>query len=387
MAVVVKKDGAKQMILGSSSNFKNLVKKVIRSSSMKNLFKPKKPRIPVDVVRETRALLLGLDAGGDTGGPKHDETLTKLDVLIGEMKSILYGVGESEPVPEACLQLTKEFFKDDTLLVLIFSLPKLNLEARKDATQVVANLQRQRVDSRLIASDYLEANLDLLDKLIMGCDDPDIVLHYGVILREFIRHQIVARYILNSEHMKKFFNYMQHTNFDVSSVAASTFKELMTRHKSTVAEYLMKNYVWFFAEFNSKLLESTNYITRRNSVKLLGDILLDRSNSSVMIRYVSSLENMRVLMNLLRESHKNIQIAAFHVFKLFVANQNKPVEIVNILVANKSKLLRFFDGFCLEKEDETFEADKALVVKEIEELQPTPPSTRSGELSTKPRAE
>jgi len=386
MAVVVKKVDAKQKTLGSSSSFKNLVKKVIRSSSMKNLFKPKKPRTPADVVRETRALLLSLDAGGDTEGPKRDETLTKLDVLIGEMKSILYGVDESEPVPEACLQLTKEFFKDDTLLVLIFRLPKLNLEARKDATQVVANLQRQRVDSRLIASDYLEVNLHLLDKMITGCDDPDIVLHYGVILREFIRHQIVARYILDSEHMKKFFYYMQHANFDVSSVAASTFKELMTRHKSTVAEYLMKNYVWFFAEFNSKLLESTNYITRRNSVKLLGDILLDRSNSSVMIRYVSSLENMRVLMNLLRESHKNIQIAAFHVFKLFVANQNKPVEIVNILVANKSKLLRFFDGFCLEKEDETFEADKALVVKEIEELQPTQPNTRSGELS-KPRAE
>ncbi|KAJ6967630.1 MO25-like protein [Populus alba x Populus x berolinensis] len=45
-------------------------------------------------------------------------------------------------------------------------------------------------------------------------------------------------------------------------------KELLTRHKSTVAEFLSKNYDWFFAEFNSKLLESTNYITRRQAVKL-----------------------------------------------------------------------------------------------------------------------
>ncbi|KAL2456656.1 putative MO25-like protein [Forsythia ovata] len=380
------KDNAKHKRSGSSSNLRNLINKVVRSSSMKNLFKSKKPRAPVDVVRETRALLLCLDAGGDTRGPKHDEKLKKLDLLIREMKSILYGVGESEPVTQACMQLTKEIFRDDTLRVLIRCLPKLNLEARKDATQVIANLQRQQVNSRLIASDYLEANLDLMDQLIPGCEDPDIVLHYGVILRECIRHQIVARYILNSEHMKKFFDYMQHPNFDVASVAASTFKELMTRHKSTVTELLVGNYVWFFAEFNSKLLESTNYITRRNSVKLLGDILLDRSNSSVMIRYVSSLDNMRVLMNLLRESHKNIQIDAFHVFKLFVANQNKPPDIVNILVANKSKLLRFFGGFILEREDETFETDKAEVVKEIEELQPTTPNTRSGELF-KPRAE
>jgi hypothetical protein len=34
--------------------------------------------------------------------------------------------------------------------------------------------------------------------------------------------------------------------------------------------------------------------------QLLGDMLLDRSNSTVMTRYVSSRENLRILMNLLR---------------------------------------------------------------------------------------
>lgn len=42
------------------------------------------------------------------------------------------------------------------------------LQARKDATQVVANLQRQQVNSKLIASDYLEQNTDLLDVLVAG---------------------------------------------------------------------------------------------------------------------------------------------------------------------------------------------------------------------------
>jgi len=40
------------------------------------------------------------------------------------------------------------------------------VQARKDATQVVANLQRQQVQSKLIASDYLEKNLDLMDILV-----------------------------------------------------------------------------------------------------------------------------------------------------------------------------------------------------------------------------
>lgn len=75
----------------------------------------------------------------------------------------------------------------------------------------------------------------------------------------------------------------------------------MTRHKSTVAEFISKNYDWFFAEYNSKLLESTNYITRRQAIKLLGDILLDRSNSAVMTRYMSSRDNSLVRMGSMNE--------------------------------------------------------------------------------------
>ncbi|KAL5987985.1 hypothetical protein ACLOJK_035748 [Asimina triloba] len=336
---------------------------------MKGLFKSK-PKTPAELVRLTRELLVYFDNGSDTREAKREEKMADLSKLIRELKSILYGNSESEPVTEACAQLTQEFFKGNTLRLLIVCLPKLNLEARKDATQIVANLQRQQIQSRLIACDYLEANKDLLDVLISGYENMDIALHYGAMLRECIRHQSIARYVLDSEHMKKFFDYIQLPNFDIASDASATFKELLTRHKSTVAEFLTKNYDWFFEEFNSKLLESQNYITRRQAVKLLGDMLLDRSNSVVMTRYVSSKDNLRILMNLLRESSKNIQIEAFHVFKLFAANQNKPPEIVSILVANRSKILRFFSDFKMDKEDEQFEADKAQVVREIAGLEP-----------------
>ncbi|KAJ6749443.1 hypothetical protein OIU85_000118 [Salix viminalis] len=94
--------------------------------------------------------------------------MTEMDKNIREFKSILYGNSESEPVSEACAQLTQEFFRENTLRLLIFCLPQLNLEARKDATQIVAILQRQQVNSRLIASDYPEKNTDLLDILIAG---------------------------------------------------------------------------------------------------------------------------------------------------------------------------------------------------------------------------
>ncbi|KAI8000739.1 putative MO25-like protein [Camellia lanceoleosa] len=336
---------------------------------MKGLFKSK-PKTPVDLVRLTRDLLIYVDQNPDSRETKREEKMLELNKLIRELKSILYGNGEAEPVSEACAQLTQEFFRENTLRLLILCLPKLNLEARKDATQVVANLQRQQVQFRLIACDYLEANIDLMDILVLGYENTDMALHYGTMLRECIRHQSVARYVLESENVKKFFDYIQLPNFDIAADASATFKELLTRHKSTVAEFLSKNYDWFFAEYNSKLLESTNYITRRQGIKLLGDMLLDRSNCAVMTRYVSSRDNLRILMNLLRESSKSIQIEAFHVFKLFVANQHKPADIISILLANKTKLLRLFADFKTDKEDEQFEADKAQVIREILALEP-----------------
>ncbi|CAN1749187.1 Putative MO25-like protein At5g47540 [Linum perenne] len=323
---------------------------------MKGLFKSKL-RTPADIVRQTRDLLTFVDRSSSTYSADLRDQMVELSKNIREMKSILYGDSEAEPVSEACAQLTQEFFKENSLRLFIVCLPKLSLE-------------RQQVQSRLIASDYLENNTDLLDILMAGYGIPDMALHYGAMLRECIRHQTVARYVLESEEMKRFFDFIQLPNFDIAADAAATFKELMTRHKSTVAEFLSKNYDWFFAEYNSKLLESANYITRRQAVKLLGDILLDRSNSGVMTRYVSSRDNLRILMNLLRESSKSIQIEAFHVFKLFAANQNKPADIVSILVANRSKLLRLFADFKTEKEDEQFEADKAQVVREIAALEP-----------------
>jgi hypothetical protein len=73
----------------------------------------------------------------------------------------------------------------------------------------------------------------------------------------------------------------------------------------------------FFAKYNT-LLTSSNYVTKRQSIKLLGEILLDRANYNVMLQYVDSPDHLKLTMNLLRDKSKNIQYEAFHVFKVRV---------------------------------------------------------------------
>jgi calcium binding protein 39 len=117
-------------------------------------------------------------------------------------------------------------------------------------------------------------------------------------------------------------------------------QELLTRHKIICSEFLEQNYEKVFEHYQ-RLLNSENYVTRRQSLKLLGELLLDRHNFTVgvvlfynnnsckrlinfisafqvMTRYISNPDNLKLMMNMLKEKSRNIQFEAFHVFKVTV---------------------------------------------------------------------
>ena len=52
-------------------------------------------------------------------------------------------------------------------------------------------------------------------------------------------------------------------------------------------------------------------------IQLLGELLLDRHNFTVMTRYISNPENLKVMMMMLKDKSRNIQFEAFHVFKVW----------------------------------------------------------------------
>ena len=63
------------------------------------------------------------------------------------------------------------------------------------------------------------------------------------------------------------------------------------------------------------LVQSESYVTKRQSIKLLGEILLDRANYNVMTQYVDSGEHLKIIMKLLRDDRRMINYEGFHVFK------------------------------------------------------------------------
>ena len=78
----------------------------------------------------------------------------------------------------------------------------------------------------------------------------------------------------------------------------------------------MQNFDIFFERYHRLLIKSDSYVTKRQSIKLLGEILLDRANYSVMTAYVDQGEHLKIVMNLLRDDRKMVQYEGFHVFKV-----------------------------------------------------------------------
>ncbi|GLC35809.1 hypothetical protein PLESTB_000496500 [Pleodorina starrii] len=333
-----------------------------------------KPKTPSEVVSKLTAAIEGIAAArkDERAQDKAQESVAK---YLGFAKLLLFGDDEHEPTKENAIALAQEAGRSELLSLIVKQLADLEFESRKDAAQVFGALVRiKENEERGPGAQYVINHPEIPTLLFVGYDDPTIALNCGSMLRDCLRDDQIARKMLDGPVFLKFFEKVVVANFEIASDAFSTFKDLLTRHKQVVAQYLQEHYAEFFNAY-IKLLQSNNYVVRRQSLKLLGELLLDRSNVKVMLKFVSEPQHLMTMMVLLKDQSRSIQFEAFHVFKVFVANPNKPQPVVDILANNREKLLKYLDDFHTEKEeDEQFKEEKAVIIKTISLLGgPAPP--------------
>lgn len=312
-----------------------------------------------------------------TEGPKAEKAVEDISKYVREMKATLYGMDASnDPKESDCEELSRRLLadKDDAkdaglMQQLIECLPKVGFETRKDVSSIYCYLLRCTTKTGSFpAVEYTIKHADIIERLVLGHEVPDIALSCGQMIREAILHEIIAKYILWNESLfYHFFRFINLNNFEVASDAFTTFKDLITKHRVSCANFMESNYDKFFKEFNS-LIASSNYVVRRESLKLLSELLLDRTNFNIMTKYISDPEHLKLIMNALKDRSKHIQFEAFHVFKVFVANPNKPGPIRQIIYMNKDRLSKFLETFHEEREqegDEQFVEEKKIVIAEV----------------------
>ena len=336
-------------------------------------FSKPKSKHPRDLVRSLKAGLGRLEAAQEAG--KDAKTLSKLFADLAKplttLKALVLQSEEDVTKGDYEIQmiLTKAVYEDELLSLLVCEIEKLPFESRKDAVIIFNSLLRRQipVNKPIIAEFVRDSEPELLGTLLRGYDRPENTLNYGLMLRECIKFDFLAELILNSPDFDRLFDYIQLPTFDVSSDAFATFKELLTKHKHILVTYLADNYDRIFKRLNT-LLVSENYVTRRQSLKLLGELLHDRKHYDVMLKYVSEVENLKLLMNQLRDKSEKIQYEAFQVFKIFIANPNKPKPIYDILCKNRDRILNFLENFTGGKDDRGLIEDKMFLIEKLQQL-------------------
>ncbi|KAA8901956.1 hypothetical protein TRICI_005963 [Trichomonascus ciferrii] len=343
---------------------------------MSFLFSRTKQKSPAELVRSLSDVLGRVESAEQRRQKGSDDASR----LLLQIRQVLYGDQENDPVPDQIAALAQEVYATDVLVGLAANLHALEFDARKDVVVVFTTLLRRQIGTRSPTVDYLATKPQIMDSLITWSASPDLALTAGAIVRDCVRYEPLARLVLNSPLFWNYFEYVTTGPFEVATDSFATLHDLFSDHGPTVSEFLTRNAGPFTLKM-AGLMGSENYVTKRQSVKLMAHIIRQRSNYAFMTEYINDAGNLKQVMNLLRDRSKNIQYEAFHIFKVFVANPKKGRPVADILVKNKQKLLTFLSDFHSDrKDDDSFKDEKAFLIKQISALpqphsgtQPLPP--------------
>lgn len=335
------------------------------------LFK-RNPKTPGDLLRILNEQVCKLDISSGSEKKKAQDEVTRhlltiKAIINGEENVFSDSVNGSQT--DALSQLSQEIYSTDLMYNLIVNLGDIEFDSRKIVVLLYTSLLRRKVGNRSPTVDYLLNKHKIIVALMRGPEIPEVSLNTGLMLRETIKHESLAKSMLHDPLFWKYFHYVNTDSFEVSTDAFTTLHELLTEHRSLVGAFFANDSVVDkFIHMINGLIVNGNYITKRESTKMLADLIMIKLNYNLMAKYVNDVENLKIIMLLLGDRSRNIQLEGFNVFKVFVANPKKEKSIVDILTKNRDKLLQFLENFNKERNDDLFVAEKEYIIQQIEDL-------------------
>ncbi|KAL7067929.1 hypothetical protein ACR3K2_18380 [Cryptosporidium serpentis] len=157
--------------------------------------------------------------------------------------------------------------------------------------------------------------------------------------------------------------------FDIASDSISTLRCYLFISPHLTNEFITINQDKFFSYYFSYLIQSSDYVPKRQGLRLLNQLLSLPEMSKLMTQFASNYKYLKVFMILLISELPSISFESFHLFKLFVANPNKSHNIHKILYINKEKLISFLTQFQNNRNNDIeFLSDKHSLIAKLQEL-------------------
>ncbi|QLG71639.1 hypothetical protein HG535_0B06850 [Zygotorulaspora mrakii] len=335
----------------------------------------KNPKLPVDHVKFIIEQLSKIDSSWNPDSRrKAQEECTRY--LMGT-KHFMLGDAETNITTDALDELYAAMYRHDFFYELLLHFSDLEFEARKEVILIFSICLRHSKDNKHVTVDYLVSEprtinqmLRTIELALQGKNAHDIFLPVGNMILECIKYEQLCRIILKDQQIWKFFEFVKLGYFEISTESLQILSAALTTHSKLVSKEFFSqdsNIVDFIQNIN-KLIAHGTYVTKRQSTKLLGTLIVLRSNNQLMNQYINSPENLKLIMTVMTDKSKNLQNEAFNVFKVMIANPRKSKPVSDILIKNREKLLMYFETFGLDSLDQTFLDERDFIIQEIESL-------------------
>lgn len=320
----------------------------------------RKPKTPQELVRFFEELLIKLETTSD---PK--KALEDVLRYLRQVKTIVSNGDGSNVTAEQKALVIQELCSNDCLRYMIIGLRRMDFDLRKDVVLIfIALLKRLNGAEQFIVPALLQKH-DTLVLLMRGPENEELASSCGKILRECLAYEQLHLFVLYHGSFWNYFEYPQRQQFETIAETVQTLEALLTTNKGLVSEFLLDNGDLFIVKMNG-LIKGDNYVLKRQGTHLLNEVL--QYSKSFLFNYTDDHTSLKVVMLLLSDKLKNMNLEGFQLLRLFVARPNKSQKVFDILVKNKANFIKFFENFALDPENANLKEERNYVVKEIEQL-------------------
>ncbi|KAJ9062633.1 Hym1p [Entomophthora muscae] len=193
-------------------------------------------RTPIDSVRVLDNILQKWTAGiQPTPKVRPIKTLTYAK-LVSEVVKHIFNIkaflvsSEQEFTSEQISEFIKEVKDTDIIPLLILHMEKVDMESRKNVAKIFSSLMRYHSESPVSMVEYVATKPEILFALFHSYENKATALTCGMMLRECLRWEHLARTVLFSSNFYSFFEYVELVTFDLASDAFATFR--VSKHKA-----------------------------------------------------------------------------------------------------------------------------------------------------------
>lgn len=263
-------------------------------------------------------------------------------------------------------EVVKTLLHADLPLKMLEALPSLEFEATKDIMRLFNQMLKS---GTLPVLDYISGHKEILQMLLSGCGNPAVALQSNMMLRTCAQHAKLVELLLEAGFIEGLIELVQQPDFDISSDAFSSLRELLLTSTQVSASYIADRADFFFNAYH-KLLQSEDYFTKRQALRLLADILLDTHFAAAAQSYAQNVNFLKLQMNLLLDNSKSIQGDAFQILSVFAANIQNSSRVHKIMFNNKDRLIMLSEsmGADCKDDDDELAADLQTLRENLEAL-------------------